>query len=256
MESKKRYYKIGEIVWIVELKREGTVVAIDIEKLEVIVKWEDEVGTVEKSFKLWEIDKLKYKALKKLEVEDKDDCEPASSVKWSWSANPTYLASVNGGIIPTKDEENGGRDCYANLEPFETDEGLVHEMFLPKLQVSFIPLGFASYLNKDDVMLLNAERSSVGKFGLLNLCGLIDSTYQGEVMLMVVPLTHNILITSTVSEPEIHEDTNTILYPYKKAICQAMILKQSRAKDEHIPYDELLAKPSKRGAQGWGSSGK
>ena len=164
----------------------------------------------------------------------------------------TYFASVKGGIVPTKDKENAGRDCYARIEE---KDGVV-EMLLPKLQVSKIPLGFASYLDQRDMLSINWERSSVGGLGVLVLSGLVDSTYQGEVILQVVPLVHNILITNQTDKIEFEEAIDTVLYPVSKAIAQAVVIEQSQAKDVEITYDELLSKPSQRGTGGWGSTNK
>lgn len=247
MEKKKRYYKQGEIVWVIGLKKEGKVVSVNKDTLKVVVAVKEKNGeTTEHTLNLWEIDKLKYAAKERLLKAKREN----KKVKHS------YFASVNGGVIPTKDEENAGRDCYARLEPVEREGKQVFEMYLPKMQLSKIPLGFASYLQKEDLLSLKWERSSVGKLGILVMSGLVDSTYQGEVILQVIPLLHNILITSEVNEVEYHAETDTILYPYSKAIAQAVILRQSDAKDMHISYEELLSMPSKRGKGKEGSTGK
>lgn len=250
MEKKKRYYKQGEIVWIIGMKKEGKVVSINKDTLKVVVSVRGENGeTTEHTLDLWGIDKLKYAPKEKLLKAKRESKKNKKEKK-------TYFASVNGGVIPTKDEENAGRDCYARIEPVEREGKQVYEMYLPKMQLSKIPLGFASYLQKEDLLSLKWERSSVGKLGILVMSGLIDSTYQGEVILQVIPLLHNILITSEVNEVEYHKETDTVLYPYTKAIAQAVVLKQSDAKDVHISYKELLSMPSKRGTGGWGSTGK
>ena len=119
-----------------------------------------------------------------------------------------------------------------------------------------IPLGFASYLDKTDILSLKHERSSVGGTGLVNLSGLIDSTYQGEVIMQCVPLIADIVISSEVEEKYFDKETNTFFLPYKNSITQAVVLTQSKALREVIPYEELLNKPSTRGTQGWGSTNK
>jgi len=55
---KKRYYRVDEIVWVHELKKEATVKSIDIPNKDVVVEIDGDLKTL----KLWEIDKLKYKA--------------------------------------------------------------------------------------------------------------------------------------------------------------------------------------------------
>lgn len=248
MEKKKRYYKKDEIVWVRPLSREGKVKEINKKELTMTVTYKDGEEIKEFTGNMWDFDKLKYKAKEKL-------LKKLRKAKRK-REKENYFASVNGGVIPTKDKENAGRDCYARLEPVEREGKQVYEMFLPKMKLSKIPLGFASRLQLDEVLSLKWERSSVGELGILVMSGLIDSTYQGEVILQVIPLLHNVLITSEVNKIEYHEESDTVLYPYSKAIAQAVVLKQSDAKDVHITYEELLSMPSKRGTGGWGSTGK
>ena len=245
MENKqKRFYKKDEVVWIINLKKEGKVKDILKDSLEVIVTYKDDDKEKEKKLKMWEIDKLKYSARKRL----------LDSKKIEKSKKYTYFASVKGGVIPTKDEENGGRDCYPRLEPLidEKTGEEYYELSIPKLTLAKIPLGFASYLNKGDILSLKHERSSIGSTGVINVSGLIDSTYQGEVILQVIPITHDVVITSKVEEIEFVESLGVYAIPYSKAIAQAVVLRQSDAEDKHIEYEELLSKPSKRGTKGWG----
>lgn len=248
MENKqKRFYKVGETVWVIGEKKEGRVKSINKDTLEVTVTIKEGKVIEESVLKMWEIDKLKYKAKEQL-VNSKSKSKKLNKV--------TYLASVKGGVIPTKDEENAGRDCYARLEPVVRDGKEVYELYIKQLTLAKIPLGFASYLNKEDLLSLKHERSSIGSTGLINVSGLIDSTYQGEVILQVVPLVCDVVISSEVEEKYFDEKLNTYFVPYHKAIAQAVIMKQSEAKDVHLPYDELLAMPSKRGTGGWGSTNK
>jgi dUTPase len=230
MEKKKRYYDLNEKVWVKPLKATGYVKEILKETKDVKVLVYGEIETV----KLWEIDKFKDFKNKKV----------------------TYLAPVNGGVVPTKDKENAGRDCYARIEPKVVDGKTLHEMYIPRFTVGKIPLGFASYLDEQDYLSLKHERSSIGSTGLISVSGLVDSTYQGEVVLQVIPLVADVVITSEVEEKYFDESLNTYFIPYGKAICQAVIGVQSDAEDIEITYEELLEKPSSRGTGGWGSTGK
>ncbi|AYP68316.1 deoxyuridine 5'-triphosphate nucleotidohydrolase [Bacillus phage vB_BcoS-136] len=241
----KRFYKVGEMIWVISEKKEGKVKFIDKKDKKVTVTIKEGKDIKEVILDLWDIDKLKYKAKEKFVANRSNN-----------NKKVTYFSSVNGGVIPTKDVENAGRDCYARFEPKIIDGKEVYELFIKRLTLAKIPLGFASYLNVDDLLSLKHERSSIGSTGIINVSGLIDSTYQGEVILQVVPLTHDIIISSEVDEKYFDEKLNAWFIPYSKAIAQAVVLKQSEAKDVHIPYDELLKKPSSRGTGGWGSSGK
>jgi dUTPase len=245
--KKKRFYEKGETIWAVELKKEVRVKSIDKSKLEIIVTELKDGEIIEHTFPLWSVDVLKYKAKEQLVKSKKQ------AIKYE---KFTYFASVNGGTIPTKEKENAGRDCYARLEPIIRDGKEVFELRIPQLTMAKIPLGFASYLNIEDLLSLKHERSSIGSTGMIIVSGLIDSTYIGEVILQVVPLISDVVISSEVTDKFFDETTNTYFIPYHKAIAQAVVFPQSEAIDVHIPYDNLLKKPSTRGTQGWGSSGK
>src|SRR5690606_31678678 len=116
--KKRRFYKKGEVVWVVSEKKKATFVSFDKEKLEATVNIEiDPVagedfyasgGVVMKQYPIYEIDKLKFQEAK----ENKPKPKPKSRRR-----KVTYFASVKGGTIPTKDKENAGRDTYARLEP-------------------------------------------------------------------------------------------------------------------------------------------
>src|SRR5690606_9779390 len=130
--------------WLIADKKEAVVEHIDKEKFEVTVRSEEDSKTV----KIWEIDKLKYAKAKELKTD---------TPKKKKREKITYFAAVNGGIIPTKEEENAGRDCYARLEPVVRDGKEIFELHIPKLTLAKIPLGFASYLDKEDLLSLKHE---------------------------------------------------------------------------------------------------
>lgn len=157
-------------------------------------------------------------------------------------------------IIPSKRDEDAGMDFYPLIKPSETAEGLVYEQYLEKDKVNIVKTGIASALSKDYYLSLNSERSSVAKYGLNVLAGTIDSGYRGEIMLMIVPLTKDVLISSMVEEAEYHD--NLIVIPYNKAIAQATMLPVPRVDIKELKYEELLEIDSERGTGGWGSSGK
>lgn len=237
----KRYYKVGETIWLKELGTKGEVLSLDLENKEVNVK----SGGEQHRLKLWEIDKLKT-PLPKL-----------------------YFAKVReDAVIPSKSIEDAGYDIYANLKDEHTRKSLkpledkpdysfpyeIKEMRIAKGEVGFVPTGIASAMDNDYFLNINAERSSVGKYGIVVLAGVVDSSYRGEIMVMVQPTQKDLIITNEVSEVEVGE--NEILYPLTKAIAQGVLLPVPKVKVEEIPYDELKAISSNRGTGGWGSSGK
>lgn len=149
-------------------------------------------------------------------------------------------------IIPSKDEENGGYDIYAN---FEEDY-----ITIPAHKTVMIPTKILSAFSSKYVMILK-ERGSTGTKGMGQRCGVIDSGYRGE---WLVPITNendgDILIVKKNVVPI--TKIGTILYPYEKAICQAILVEVPKVKIQELTADELKAIPSKRGDGKLGSSGK
>ena len=135
-----------------------------------------------------------------------------------------------------------------------------------------IPTGLHRSFPDDYVMVLH-ERGSTGTKGIGQRSGVIDSSYRGEWM---VPITnHNEvpLFISKVTKEEVIEKLSednpempkevfeegvnqSIIYPYTKAICQALLLPVPKVEIEQISLEELKAIPSERGEGKLGSSGK
>lgn len=129
-----------------------------------------------------------------------------------------------------------------------------------------IPTGIASACDTDYCFVLH-ERSSTGTKGMAQRCGIIDSGYRGE---WGVPITNTndvpIVICKKESITDFNDfasillfsygEANYILYPYEKAICQALILPVPEVEIEEYTYEELKAISSERGTGRPGSSGK
>ena len=149
-------------------------------------------------------------------------------------------------IIPSKREEDGGYDFYAN---FEEDEIIIkahHTTLIPtKLMCAF----------SSDYVLVLRERGSNGVKGIGQRAGIIDSGYRNEIF---VPLTnHNdkrLIISKKVDK--VIENINEIVYPYSKAICQALLVEVPKVEVVEITPEELKAMESERGEGKLGSSGK
>ena len=248
MENKKtkRYYSEGEIIWVISEKREGKVLNINKEDLEVTVQVKDKVLTL----KVWEIDKIKYKAKEKLETKKKKN-----------KKLPTvYFAKVRpDAIIPSKRDEDAGYDIYANLETtmVTAEDGTETEgkaIFLPKNRTTLVPTGIAMAMPKTHFFNTKRERGSTGKISMSVLSGVIDSGYRGEVFIALTPLYKDILITTEVTE--VQEFENGILYPYSKAICQGTVELVPQVNIEEITFEELQNIESERKASKLGESGK
>lgn len=183
--------------------------------------------------------------------------------------NTIKFAGKEGVRIPTKREEDGGYDVYAFFED-DFIEIKPHE-------TKIIPTGLYSAFSSDYVAILH-ERGSNGVKGIGQRSGVIDSGYRGE---WGVPLTnHNnyTICISKLTQEELIEsykqkmrDNNikesyidkTLIkfefcqvYPYSKAICQAIFLPVPKLKTKTISIEELQTIPSERGEGRLGSSNK
>ena len=199
--------------------------------------------------------------------------------------NKVYFAGEKGVKIPTKIDENAGYDIYAF---FEEDYILIqpHETVM-------IPTGLYSAFSKDYVAILK-ERGSTGTKGMCQKSGVIDSGYRGAWMVPITNLNTKPLYISKLTKEELIEkfknkymnklteddkteyiidvsdiiDTsiefkrlislldNAIIYPYSKAIAQAIFVPVPKLETETISIEELKAIPSVRGEGKLGSSNK
>ena len=192
-------------------------------------------------------------------------------------------------IIPTKEDENAGRDIYAC---FEEDY-----MVVPAHTTKLIPTGIASAMS-DKYEIRLRDRGSNGSKGIHVNAGTIDSGFRGQwfvawcntnsIPVILSKLTFDELLKKykqtdedgDLAIPEnpnkeigigelgftsnsiylswdgkIHED-EVIIYPYSKAIAQAEVCEVPVMNQYEITYEELKSIPSKRGAGMLGSSGK
>lgn len=246
MENKtKRFYKVGEMVWVVAEKKEGKVKSINKDTLEVTVTVKEGKVIEELTLKMWEIDKLKYKAKEEL-IAKKTKANGGITV---------FMAKVRqDAIIPSKRDEDAGYDLYANVEGREVDGEVIHEILCPAFHTTLVPTGIAMALPKTHYFNCKHERGSTGKISMSVLSGVVDSGYRGEVFVAITPLHKDVLITSEVTATE--ETENAILYPYSKAIAQGTIDLVPQVNIEEISFDDLKDIKSERGATKLGQSGK
>lgn len=154
-------------------------------------------------------------------------------------------------VIPTKRDEDAGFDIYADFE----DDFIIIDPHTTTL----IPTGIASACDADYCFILK-ERGSTGSKGIAQRCGVIDSGYRNE---WFVPITN----TTNKKIAIVKKDTDYIyifmkntsgytIYPYEKAIAQALIIPVPKVKVEELTYNELKEIASDRGMGALGSSGK
>lgn len=249
----KRFYKVGEMVWVVGEKKEGKVKSINKDTHEVTVTVKEGKVIEELTLKLWSIDKLKYKAKEELVAKKS---KVGKVVQFNAQGLPTvFFAKVRPeAIIPSKRDEDAGYDLYANVEGVEMEGKIVHEILCPALKTTLVPTGFAMALPKTHYFNCKHERGSTGKISMSVLSGVVDSGYRGEVFVAITPLEKDVLITSEVTEVE--RTPYVTLYPYSKAICQGTIDLVPQVHIEEISLEDLQNIKSERGTTKLGQSGK
>lgn len=179
-----------------------------------------------------------------------DNISIANDVTLKLLDDVVYFAKVNqDAIIPTKRDEDAGYDIYPLFEENHIKIN-PHETIL-------IPTGIASAFDMKYRFEL-WERGSTGTKGIGQRCGVIDSGFRGE---WKVPVTnHNeIPLVIVKDEDEFYEsyaEGAHIMYPYSKAICQALLDVVPKVEIQVKEYEELLKIESKRGVGMVGSSGK
>lgn len=170
-------------------------------------------------------------------------------------------------IIPSKRDEDMGFDIYSC---FDEDYILINPH-----ETKLIPTGIASACDPGYGFLL-FERGSTGSKGIARRCGVIDSGYRNEWFVGLTNTTDKELYISKVGKEDIVKKQisafenaspllckliedgvlNSIIYPYSKAIVQAIVTPVLKTKEQELTYEDLKAIPSERGLGSLGSSGK
>ena len=172
-------------------------------------------------------------------------------------------------IIPSKREEDMGFDIYAC---FDEDYIIINPH-----ETKLIPTGIASSCDSGYGFLL-FERGSTGSKGIARRCGVIDSGYRDEWFVGLTNTTDKILVISKLNNEELAEKlyesmdfviengvaweiiceevSDAIIYPYSKAIVQAIVTPVLQTEEEELPYDELKNIKSERGMGALGSTNK
>lgn len=179
-------------------------------------------------------------------------------------------------IIPSKRDEDMGFDIYAC---FDEDYIAINPH-----ETKLIPTGIASSCSPKYGFLV-FERGSTGSKGIARRCGVIDSGYRNEWFIGLTNTTSHTLFITKLSEKDTinnfvedwstkinkpankaTEDVlrdeaeyitrNSIIYPYSKAIAQALVVPVPKTKVKEVSYDKLKKIKSKRGLGALGSSNK
>ena len=159
-----------------------------------------------------------------------------------------YWAKVKeNGKIPTKRLEDAGYDLYPC---FEEDY-----IVLKPHTTTMIPTGIASSIPTGFEFQIE-ERGSSGSKGIKYSAGVFDSGYRGEWILLATN-TNSVPVYIAKDTAKIDVTDNPIIYPYSKALFQAVLINtNNHVTTQEITYEQLLSIPSERGAGRLGSSGK
>lgn len=149
-------------------------------------------------------------------------------------------------IIPSKIDENGWYDIYACFDE--------KNLTIIQGEIKLIPTGIASACDPKYRIGLY-ERGSTGSIGLSLKCGRIDAGFRGE-WFVAINNTTNKPITISKGIGKVIHNSEEIIYPYSKAICQAALESVPDVDVKEIPYEELMKIQSERGINCLGSSGK
>lgn len=150
-------------------------------------------------------------------------------------------------VIPTKRDEDAGFDIYADFE----DDFIIIDPHTTTL----IPTGIASACDTDYCFILK-ERGSTGTKGIAQRCGVIDSGYHNEWFVPITNTTNERIVIVKKDIAYIFITSGYTIYPYEKAIAQALIIPVPKVNIEELTYDELKEITSDRGMGSLGSSGK
>lgn len=162
-----------------------------------------------------------------------------------------YFAKMHpDAIIPTKREEDAGYDLYARFDQ--------ESLLIQPGEIKLISTKIATAFDKNFVMVIK-ERGSTGSIGMAVRMGIIDSGYRKDIQVGINNTSNKpILITKEAEEvvPALFK-RDCYIYPYKKAIAQALIIPLPQTKSTEVDYNWLMETfPSERDKGLLGSTGK
>ena len=169
------------------------------------------------------------------------------------SVNIKFAKVRSDAIIPSKRNEDMGYDIYAC---FDEDYIVINPH-----ETKLIPTGIASACDPGYGFLL-FERGSTGSKGIARRCGVIDSGYRNEWFVGLTNTTNKVMFISKLPESETYKSyygdvmPESFVYPYSKAIVQAIVTQVLDTNEQELTYEDLKAIPSERGLGKLGSSNK
>lgn len=149
-------------------------------------------------------------------------------------------------VIPSKRDEDSDYDLYACFDE--------EEFVIPAFSTRLVPTGIISAFD-ESLGVKFEERGSNTKWCGIIQAGVVDSGYRGE-WLCAVYNGNPVPVHICKAVEEVRRETDRVLVPYSKAVCQFHVREILRTEIESVPVEEVLAVSSQRGAGRLGSSGK
>lgn len=163
-------------------------------------------------------------------------------------ANIKFAKTHPDAKIPTKRVEDAGFDLY----PCFDEDWIRIDPHTSKL----IPTGIASAFDPNWALVFR-ERGSTGVKNMKVNAGVVDSGFRGPIFVSIYNGNDNpLFIAKYETGEQSPEPKDAIVYPYSKAIAQALVVPVPEVNVEEIPYDVLKQIPSERGTGMIGSSNK
>lgn len=154
-------------------------------------------------------------------------------------------------MIPSKRDEDAGYDIYPCFED--------HYKKIPAHHTRLIPTGIVSVLPPNSYFQLE-ERGSTGSSGIKRSAGVIDSGYRGEWFIAITNANDKDLYIAKENIRKDLEcaaellDVDIIIYPYEKAIVQAILHEVHPYRVEECTFEEVQNTTSERGTGKLGST--
>lgn len=153
--------------------------------------------------------------------------------------------------IPTKRREDAGYDLWPC---FEEDW-----LEIPAFENRLVPIEIASALDKDWAFIFR-ERGSTGTKNIKISAGVIDSGFNGPWFVDIYNGNKVSLFISKIGETgeqsPLTEHPGAILYPYDKAIAQALLVYVPDTNEMVVDYEEIKNRETERGCNQLGSTNK
>lgn len=158
------------------------------------------------------------------------------------------MAKVHeGATIPTKRDCDAGFDLYACF-----DEDYIE---IAPHETKLIPLGIASAFEEGWYVQF-AERGSTGTKGMKYGAGIIDAGYRSEWFFCMTNTNKHSVVIAKYPEDWDLDPMVGIVYPYSKAIGQAVVLPVPKTRIVETTLEDIQSIESERGDGKLGSSGK